>query len=94
MCDLPVLDLADTETTANKMAYNDLKDVASRTESDDMALRKRDSKTRASFAAINAGDDKAIEGQLYSMNDIDPALDAKMRLVNDVQGFLSYRELS
>lgn len=31
------------------------------------------------------GDDAAsIEGQLFSMNDIDPALDAKMRLVNNV----------
>lgn len=67
------------------MAYNDLKDVVSRTESDDMAIRKRDSRTRSSFAAVNSGDEKAVEGQLYSLNDIDPALDAKMRLVNDVQ---------
>jgi hypothetical protein len=26
----------------------------------------------------------AIEGQVFSMNDVDPALDAKMRLVNQV----------
>jgi hypothetical protein len=26
----------------------------------------------------------AVEGQIFSMNDVDPALDAKMRLVNQV----------
>lgn len=30
----------------------------------------------------------AIEGQIFSMNDVDPALDAKMRLVNQVTHFL------
>ena len=29
-------------------------------------------------------DDSTKEGQLYSMNDVDPAMDAKMRLVNEV----------
>lgn len=29
-------------------------------------------------------DDDTKEGQIFSMNDVDPALDAKMRLVNNV----------
>lgn len=40
---------------------------------------------RNSFGGVVAGKDmNAIEGQLYSMNDVDPVLDAKMRLVNKV----------
>ena len=35
--------------------------------------------------ALGGVDDRAIEGQMFSMNDIDPALDAKMRLVNNVR---------
>lgn len=46
---------------------------------------RRGSKARASFAALGNGDEKAIEGQMFSMNALDPALDAKMRLVNDVR---------
>ena len=35
--------------------------------------------------SLNAGDDESTkEGQIFSMNDVDPALDAKMRLVNQV----------
>lgn len=33
-------------------------------------------------AALSGNDERAIEGQLFSMNSFDPALDAKMRLVN------------
>jgi hypothetical protein len=29
--------------------------------------------------------ENAVEGQIFSMNDVDPALDAKMRLVNQVR---------
>jgi len=36
---------------------------------------------RNSFGGVDA---KAIEGQMFSMHDIDPALDSKMRLVNNV----------
>ena len=32
-------------------------------------------------------DESTKEGQLYSMNDVDPAMDAKMRLVNEVTIF-------
>lgn len=45
----------------------------------------RRSSLRNSLGGVVAGEDmNAIEGQLYSMNDIDPVLDAKMRLVNRV----------
>lgn len=30
-------------------------------------------------------DENTKEGQIFSMNDVDPALDAKMRLVNNVR---------
>lgn len=46
---------------------------------------KVDARRRSSLAAFGTGDEKAIEGQLFSMNDIDPALDRKMRLVNQVR---------
>ena len=39
---------------------------------------------KSSLAAFTAGDHNAIEGQLFSMNDVDPALDKKMRIVNNV----------
>ena len=45
-------------------------------------------KFRGSFAVVpgHQNDDASTkEGQIYSMNAIDPALDAKMRLVNDVR---------
>ena len=41
----------------------------------------RRSSLRNSFGGVDA---KAIEGQVFSMHDIDPALDSKMRLVNNV----------
>jgi hypothetical protein len=34
--------------------------------------------------SVQSIDDNTVEGQIFSMNDIDPALDKKMRLVNDV----------
>lgn len=40
-------------------------------------------KVRSSIS-IHHDQDGAIEGQVFSMNDVDPALDAKMRLVNQV----------
>ncbi|KAK5087866.1 Major Facilitator superfamily [Lithohypha guttulata] len=40
-------------------------------------------KRRSSLPAAFGNDTNAIEGQLFSMNDLDPALDAKMRLVNN-----------
>lgn len=35
-------------------------------------------------------DENSKEGQIFSMNDVDPALDAKMRLVNNVSATFSY----
>jgi hypothetical protein len=40
-------------------------------------------KVRGSIS-LGGADERAIEGQVFSMNDVDPALDAKMRLVNQV----------
>lgn len=40
-------------------------------------------KVRGSIS-IGGAEERAIEGQVFSMNDVDPALDAKMRLVNQV----------
>ncbi len=34
--------------------------------------------------SVQSLDPNTVEGQIYSMNDVDPALDKKMRLVNDV----------
>lgn len=48
---------------------------------------KHDGRRKSSITNVlqgRGGDEKAIEGQLFSMNAIDPALDAKMRLVNEV----------
>lgn len=45
---------------------------------------KVDRRRRSSLGGVMSGDTNAIEGQLFSMNDVDPALDAKMRLVNNV----------
>lgn len=47
---------------------------------DEKGARRKSSIT----AAFAAGDTDAIEGQLFSMNALDPALDAKLRLVNQV----------
>lgn len=35
--------------------------------------------------SVQSVDQNIKEGQLFSMNDVDPALDAKMRLVNNVR---------
>lgn len=43
---------------------------------------KHGGRRRSSLAALGSGDMDAIEGQLFSMNATDPALDKKMRLVN------------
>lgn len=40
-------------------------------------------KVRGSISVQHA-QEGAVEGQIFSMNDVDPALDAKMRLVNQV----------
>lgn len=49
--------------------------------------KARRSSLRNSFGGVVSGHDvNAIEGQIFSMNDIDPALDGKMRLVNNVSG--------
>ncbi|KAH0832767.1 hypothetical protein FOPE_01468 [Fonsecaea pedrosoi] len=34
--------------------------------------------------SVQSLDENTVEGQIFSMNDVDPALDKKMRLVNDV----------
>ena len=34
--------------------------------------------------SVQSLDASTVEGQIFSMNDVDPALDKKMRLVNDV----------
>ncbi|RMZ78054.1 hypothetical protein DV737_g4050, partial [Chaetothyriales sp. CBS 132003] len=39
-------------------------------------------KLRGSIAVQHVSDDLVKDGQVYSMNDVDPALDAKIRLVN------------
>lgn len=52
--------------------------------------RRRSSVTnqfRGSLSVQHAPED-AIEGQIFSMNDVDPVLDAKMRLVNQVNSLL------
>jgi hypothetical protein len=41
------------------------------------------SKVRGSLSVQHIPED-AIEGQVFSMNDVDPVLDAKMRIVNQV----------
>lgn len=41
-------------------------------------------KFRSSISVQHAPED-AVEGQIFSMNDVDPVLDQKMRLVNQVQ---------
>lgn len=45
---------------------------------------EKGARRKSSITDAFAGDTNAIEGQLFSMNDLDPALDAKMRLVNNV----------
>ena len=39
---------------------------------------------KSSIINLSGQDEQAIEGQMFSMIDIDPALDGKMRLVNNV----------
>jgi hypothetical protein len=34
--------------------------------------------------SVQSIDENTVEGQIFSMNDVDPVLDKKMRLVNDV----------
>jgi hypothetical protein len=34
--------------------------------------------------SVQSLDENTVEGQIFSMNDVDPALDKKMRLVNNV----------
>lgn len=43
-------------------------------------------KLRGSISVQHVSEMDVKEGQVYSMNDVDPALDAKMRLVNQVRG--------
>ena len=45
-------------------------------------------KFRSSISVQHAPED-AVEGQIFSMNDVDPVLDMKMRLVNQVQSTAS-----
>jgi len=40
--------------------------------------------------SVQSMDENTKEGQIFSMNDIDPALDAKMRLVNNVSALFSF----
>ena len=40
---------------------------------------------RGSISVQHVSEDAIKEGQIYSMNDVDPILDAKMRLVNQVR---------
>lgn len=55
----------------------DVRDVE--TSGEDGSFAKR---VRHSISGVD--DASSIEGQLFSMNDVDPAMDAKMRLVNNV----------
>lgn len=45
---------------------------------------------KSSIVDALGADMNAIEGQIYSMNDVDPALDKKMRLVNNVGAFTAH----
>ena len=45
---------------------------------------------RSSISVQHVSEDTIKEGQVYSMNDIDPALDAKLRLVNQVRFSMTY----
>lgn len=68
--------------TAEKQDYSQTTDKVAHhgdIEKGEDGLAKR---IRHSFSAT--GDEAAIEGQLFSMSAVDPALDAKMKLVNDV----------
>ena len=39
---------------------------------------------RGSLSVQHVPEDKIIEGQVFSMNAVDPVLDAKMRILNEV----------
>ena len=54
---------------------------------DDYNGRRKESKAEAfkrRFSVTSTGDLSATEGQMFSMMDVDPALDAKMHVVNNV----------
>jgi hypothetical protein len=55
-------------------------DIAAKHEHDHRGLASR---VRNSIS-VSSVDEETKEGQIFSMHDIDPALDAKMRLVNNV----------
>ena len=44
--------------------------------------------------SVQSIDGNTKEGQIFSMNDVDPALDAKMRLVNNVCDYVYYTDLN
>jgi len=69
------------------MAHKDEKDVVTSLDHDmERHIDEKHGARRRSTIAdvLHGGDNNAIEGQIFSMNSIDPALDAKMRLVNHV----------
>lgn len=75
------------------MAYKGEKDVGISQDND--IDRHHDGRRKSSIMNVLHGDDdSAIEGQLFSMNAIDPALDAKMRLVNQVSPALASTSIS
>lgn len=51
----------------------------------DPGIRRTSITTRLrGSVSVQKVEEDAIEGQMFSMNDVDPALDAKMRIVNQV----------
>jgi hypothetical protein len=64
------------------MSFSDDKIVDADSERKDSSFKSKVLR-QLSVTFLN-DDDSTIEGQLFSMVDVDPALDAKMHIVNDV----------
>lgn len=68
-----------------KHAYDDEKDHFDHGPMSDPGVRRASLTGRIrGSVSVEKEQDGAIEGQMFSMNDVDPALDAKMRIVNQV----------
>lgn len=57
--------------------------IDSHQDKDERRASTRGEKIRSSISVQHTPED-AVEGQIFSMNDVDPVLDHKMRLVNQV----------
>jgi hypothetical protein len=65
------------------MAATDSKQIVDAEEGKEVHHAGFGERVRHSISAQSI-DENTKEGQIFSMNDVDPALDAKMRLVNNV----------